>query len=523
MCIRDRLYKEEFDEQLCDILNKVMIAKDLVLDSLTEDSIQILDEELSQHYPNMKSVPIHILRVRAKTIIEINRIMKELMEEYEILQTEEKFRVYSQLAPFFRVVLWQTKQKLIDRIIELQTEDDPGVSVKVNRLRAKNFARQGLVDHRGEFTVFGQVFHQIKEENYSCFRMNKDARAFEVKFVGEGAIDAGGPFREGLSLIFAEIQSKVLPLLIPSPNQKNNIGMYREKWIINPNSKSPENLKMFQFFGAFLGYLFRSRTYQVLDLPSIFWKQLLGQRPNIKDIEAIDRLTVQVLQDLENIEEKGITKETFDDCFDYCFVTNLSDGSEYVLVPNGKEIRVTFENRREFIALTTEARINESRIQMEYIRKGFYSIIPNGAAALLTWQELETNIVGRSEVDVEFLKMNSRPNGDSEEVYEFLWKALKEFTTEERVMYLKFVWGRSRLPLTSDDFSTKHEISFIDSDNETKLPIAHTCFFGIDLPRYKSYSTFVEKLRYAIYNCKEIDADNTDFEQFGEDDLLDNA
>jgi len=47
---------------------------------------------------------------------------------------------------------------------------------------------------------------------------------------------------------------------------------------------------------------------------------------------------------------------------------------------------------------------------------------------------------------------------ESDAVVEFFWKALTEYTPEERSMYLRFVWGRSRLPLTSKDFPSPHQI-----------------------------------------------------------------
>ena len=40
----------------------------------------------------------------------------------------------------------------------------------------------------------------------------------------------------------------------------------------------------------------------------------------------------------------------------------------------------------------------------------------------------------------------------------YFWRALTEFSPDERSMYLRFVFGRSRLPLTSKDFPMKHQI-----------------------------------------------------------------
>ena len=37
------------------------------------------------------------------------------------------------------------------------------------------------------------------------------------------------------------------------------------------------------------------------------------------------------------------------------------------------------------------------------------------------------------------------------------------------------------------------------------LPVAHTCFFQLDLPNYSNDAVMAEKLRYAMYNCCSID------------------
>lgn len=41
------------------------------------------------------------------------------------------------------------------------------------------------------------------------------------------------------------------------------------------------------------------------------------------------------------------------------------------------------------------------------------------------------------------------------------------------------------------------------------LPVSHTCFFELELPRYSSVSVMRERLRYSIMNCAAIDTDNT--------------
>lgn len=105
-------------------------------------------------------------------------------------------------------------------------------------MRANKFIQRGKPDHTGEFSVFGQIFQHFKSVGYGAFKVGKDAQPFAVQFVGEAAIDVGGPYREAISQICTELQSTALPLLIPSPNQKNDSGQFREKWVLNPSANS---------------------------------------------------------------------------------------------------------------------------------------------------------------------------------------------------------------------------------------------------------------------------------------------
>jgi hypothetical protein len=84
---------------------------------------------------------------------------------------------------------------------------------------------------------------------------------------------------------------------------------------------------------------------------------------------------------------------------------------------------------------------------------------------------------------------------------------LKEFTPEERESYLKYVWGRTRLPDPNVNKFT-HVIAKMSGVNQDKrLTTASTCYFTLELPNYSSYEILKEKLKYVIMNCSEIDKD----------------
>jgi len=80
-------------------------------------------------------------------------------------------------------------------------------------------------------------------------------------------------------------------------------------------------------------------------------------------------------------------------------------------------------------------------------------------------------------------------------------------TEEEKSAYLKFVWGRSRLPMNLDGLHRKHCIDFYRSRTKDSLPISHTCFFRIDLPEYSTDEILKKRLVYAFTFCGDIDAD----------------
>lgn len=51
----------------------------------------------------------------------------------------------------------------------------------------------------------------------------------------------------------------------------------------------------------------------------------------------------------------------------------------------------------------------------------------------------------------------------------------------------RFTWGRSRLPASAGQFAQPFKIqAFAKSPPDAYLPVAHTCFFSLELPRYST-------------------------------------
>lgn len=194
---------------------------------------------------------------------------------------------------------------------------------------------------------------------------------------------------------------------------------------------------------------------------------------------------------------------------DQRFVTILSDGTEIDLCPNGSKKQVTLENLAEYLQLLVKERLSEFDTQMKYIKEGMSLIIPDNILFFMTWQDVDMRSTGAKTVDIDTLKSITTYDTckvDSPVVVMF-WNVFKTLTEDQRSKYLKFVWGRSRLPVNLDGLNRKHCIEYFKSRSKDSLPISHTCFFRIDLPDYSSEEILKRRLLYAIEYCGDIDAD----------------
>ena len=188
-------------------------------------------------------------------------------------------------------------------------------------------------------------------------------------------------------------------------------------------------------------------------------------------------------------------------------VASKCANEEIELIPNGKEVKVTVENLAKFIDLSKKAKINESSHQMELIKKGFNEVLDLKICQILTWRQLEEYVCGKHKLDVNFLKENTeyREYNEKDPLIQWFWEWLNEIDDDMKIMYLKFVWGKTRLP-KKENLGTQHKIDIL-SGGDGVFPHAATCFFKIKIPRYSSKKVLVDKLTYSIMNCTEIDGD----------------
>lgn len=259
--------------------------------------------------------------------------------------------------------------------------------------------------------------------------------------------------------------------------------------------------------GKFLGFNLRTGSAMDWHFTPMFWKQLVGDNVGMKDFDGFDQYALTAFKDLEKHANK-YKPEEFDAVVDETFTTVLSSQKTVPLCPDGENKKVTHENYQEFIALTIKARQAEASNQMKWLKEGISEIIDLNILTFLNWDEIEKRACG-GEIETEVLKSISEYRDCSVDstIIKWFWKMFDSFSQEDRKAYLKFVWGRSKIPVDTSNLYYKHRISVYSHWNENALPKSHTCFFMIDIPEYKNYETMHARIKYAIETCGEIDDD----------------
>lgn len=370
------------------------------------------------------------------------------------------------------------------------------IRLSVNRRRAR---QQPL---RTQNTIFGQTLRLLVDRHPRAFHTNK--RMWTTVFLGEGADDVGGPYREHLNEICCELMSTSLPFFVPTANHSLNTGTHREAFVPAAGATSAYDCAAFTLVGRLMGYAMRSDEPLGLFFPPIVWKYLCRYPIEESDIHHFDSICLQCIVELRTFCEKNVSSDDFADVFDEEFVTRLSDNSIKELIPGGANVKVTLERCKEYAGLMLAARLHEFDLQLNQIREGLLSVVPEVCVLLFTPTELEQKICGKSDYRVEELKKGAIYDGLTAEDRRvmLLWQALEDATPLQRRLFLRFVSGRERLPV-------KLRVLPLSSQGEAddKLPQAATCFFAIELPDYSSLEVMKQKLYFSIENCADMDKD----------------
>jgi len=522
------------DEQLIEAWNFIAARKKkrsvlsvLDLDKATFQRGMAMVEQGSGAFESIALSCTHLRRCSASACLQrflilkrLNGLVKKIFKFAHTGLTSEPHTLGARLGALRHLILMDVKRELWEKALPAAPNDDgvvkSGPVVSLNRFEAES-ARAAASDKRGTShkTLFEQLFAQLHAMPPNVLRRRD--RAFKVKFIGEGSDDYGGPFREAITNMCAELQSETSKLFVLTPNGQQGAGNNRSAFTVRPStSNAPEVLAQFAFLGKLFGCSMLQRECQLdFELSAHVWKRIAGVDLSESDLATFDEATLSSMRQLKRIHEEGIDEDTFGDLFFETFETRLSDGTTIELIEDGRATDVTFASREKFVDLVIGARLAEGAQQCEALFAGLASMVPGARILrLMTGQELELLTCGEADIDLAALRAHTAYGATASATMahvRYFWQALESFTPDQRRLFLKYIWGRNRLPLTEDDWGDqKMKIHTMDKRRPDQyFPVAHTCFFSIEVPRYSSRDVCYSKLLWAINNCTSIDADNT--------------
>ncbi|KAH9439718.1 NEDD4 E3 ubiquitin-protein ligase [Pyricularia oryzae] len=338
--------------------------------------------------------------------------------------------------------------------------------------------------------IFEDSFAEISRQSATDLK-----KRLMIKFDGEDGLDYGGLSREFFFLLSHEMFNPFYCLFEYSAHDNYTLQ-------INPHSGiNPEHLNYFKFIGRVVGLAIFHRRFLDAFFIGALYKMVLGKSVALPDMEGVDADFHRSLQwMLDNDISGGILEQTFSTEDERFGVITVED-----LIPNGRNIDVTNENKKEYVDLMVKWRI-EKRIaeQFEAFKTGFHELIPQDLINVFDERELELLIGGIAEIDVDDWKKHTDYRGytEQDEVIQFFWQTVRSWDGEQKSRLLQFTTGTSRIPvngfkdLQGSDGPRRFTIEKAGEINN--LPKAHTCFNRLDLPPYKSLEMLQQKMTIAV-------------------------
>ncbi|XP_071989633.1 E3 ubiquitin-protein ligase NEDD4-like isoform X8 [Engystomops pustulosus] len=320
-----------------------------------------------------------------------------------------------------------------------------------------------------------------------------------IEFESEKGLDYGGVAREWFFLLSKEMFNPYYGLFEYSATDNYTLQ-------INPNSGlcNEDHLSYFTFIGRIAGLaVFHGKLLDGFFIRP-FYKMMLGKQITLKDMESVDS---EYYNSLKWILENDPTELDLRFCIDE---ENFGQTYQVDLKPNGSEMVVTNDNKREYIDLVIQWRfVNRVQKQMNAFLEGFTELIPIDLIKIFDENELELLMCGLGDVDVNDWRQHTLyKNGycANHPVIQWYWKAVLLMDAEKRIRLLQFVTGTSRVPMNgfAELYGSNGPQLFTIEQwgSPDKLPRAHTCFNRLDLPPYDSFEDLREKLLMAVENAQ---------------------
>lgn len=319
-----------------------------------------------------------------------------------------------------------------------------------------------------------------------------------VQFHGEEGIDAGGVTREWYTILARQIFDGNYALFCRSAAKAATYQPDKRSYV------NDEHLENFKFVGRFVAKAIYDGQLIDAYFTRAFYKHILGIKPTYRDIEAQDPDFYKSLKWMLENDITGVLESTMSAEYEEFGQRKVVD-----LIPNGRNVPVTNENKGDYVRAMTEVRLTRAiEKQIKAFKEGFHELIPLEDCKIFNELELELLMSGLPDIDMADLKANVEYTGytSSSPQINWFWRCVSQCDQEDLARLVMFVTGTSKVPL--EGFSAlqgmngaqKFQIHRVAGDTN-RLPSAHTCFNQLDLPEYATAETLSERLLKAVREC----------------------
>ncbi|XP_009238468.1 probable E3 ubiquitin-protein ligase HERC3 isoform X3 [Pongo pygmaeus] len=315
-------------------------------------------------------------------------------------------------------------------------------------------------------------------------------KPLKVIFDGEEAVDAGGVTKEFFLLLLKELLNPIYGMF--TYYQDSNLLWFSDTCFVEHN--------WFHLIGITCGLAIYNSTVVDLHFPLALYKKLLNVKPGLEDLKELSPTEGRSLQELLDYPGEDV-EETF--CLNFT-ICRESYGviEQKKLIPGGDNVTVCRDNRQEFV----DAYVNyvfQISVHEWYtaFSSGFLKVCGGKVLELFQPSELRAMMVGNSNYNWEELEETAIYKGDYSATHptvKLFWETFHEFPLEKKKKFLLFLTGSDRIPIYG--MASLQIVIQSTASGEEYLPVAHTCYNLLDLPKYSSKEILSARLTQALDN-----------------------
>uniref|UniRef100_A0A4W3I9P5 HECT and RLD domain containing E3 ubiquitin protein ligase 3 n=1 Tax=Callorhinchus milii TaxID=7868 RepID=A0A4W3I9P5_CALMI len=300
-------------------------------------------------------------------------------------------------------------------------------------------------------------------------------KPLKVVFLGEEAVDDGGVTKEFFLLLLKELLDPKYGMF--TQYEQSRLIWFSEKTFVEQN--------WFHLIGILCGLAIYNFTVVDLHFPLVLYKKLLNVKPSLDDLKELSPTEGRSLQQLLDHPDNDV-EDAF--CLTFAVRRGFQPSPSSPLAPS------------EYVEAYVDFIFNNSiRELFLAFSSGFLKVSGGKVLHLFQPSELMAMVVGNTNFNWKELEMSAIYKGEYHAAHptiKLFWEVLHQLPLEKKKLFLLFLTGSDRIPIYG--MASIRMMIQPTSGGEQYLPVAHTCYNLLDLPKYQNKETLRTKLIQAI-------------------------